>query len=213
MEGEYFVGVRGRGLSVKVISKLVSGILFVLVFNPISMAAQSTGQANSGQVSGGVFTIGQAEGATTVTAAHGPNPCPVSLRAQHQADGSLVKIRGDHPAGVGQGLHLTLVNPPSRQIATATMTIRGWSNKARITQTGAGNGSGGGAFDTIKTVTVQFSAAAPGTVAGDVRVPGMTAVERIDLDSVVYTDGTVESFAAEQACHVTPDPFMLVAGR
>ena len=192
----------------KLTSKLVFGVLFAAVFGSMTVAGEGMGQASLGQASGAPAPLKPAGGATTVTAAPGPMMCPISLRAQHLADGSMVQVRNSHPTGVGQWLHLTLVNPRSRQIVKATMTIHGLSNKARITQTAMGDTS-----DVVRTMTVPFAAASTGTVAGDVRVAGVTAVQRIDLDTVVYADGATESFAAQPACRVAPDPFMLVAGR
>jgi hypothetical protein len=168
-------------------------VLFSLFFGSIGLAAQGAGPLQT----------------TVLTLSPPALGCPVSLRAQHLADGSMVRVGNSHPAGVGQWLHLTLADHGSSQIVKATVAIYGLSNKARITQTAAGSDFS----DVVRTTTVQFSAASPGSVAGDVRVPGMTAIQRIDLDSVAYADGTVQSFAAEQACHVTPDPLMLVAGR
>jgi hypothetical protein len=196
----------------KFMSKLVVGVSFALVFSSISLAAQIVGQS-TGQIRGGIFTVGHDGATTTVTAAPTPAGCPVSLRAQHMADGELVQVRSSHPAGIGQWLHLTLANHRDSEIVKATVTIHGLSNKARITQSGVSYGLSDDSSDVVRTLTVQFSAASPGSVAGDVRVPGMTAVQRIDLDSVAYADGMVQSFAGRQVCHVTPDGFMLVAGR
>lgn len=139
--------------------------------------------------------------------------CPVSLRAQHLADGTMVQVGHGHPAGMGQWLHLTLANRGSSEIVSATVTIHGMSGKARITQATLGSGGNNGPADAEHTVTVQFSAASPGLATGNAWAPGMTAVQRIDLDSVVYADGTVSNFAGQQACRVTPDPLMLIAGR
>lgn len=136
------------------------------------------------------------------------NTCPVSLRAQHLSDGNLFKVGDGHPKGVGQWLHLTLVNPPSREIARATITVHGFSNKARVTQTSPHKANGA---DAVQTLTVRFSAGPDKTASGDVWVPGMTAVVRIDLDAVTYTDGLVRRFTASESCRVTPDPFMLIA--
>lgn len=135
--------------------------------------------------------------------------CPVSLRAQHLADGAMVRVRGGHPAGVGQWLHLMLADRGSSQIVSATVTIHGMSGKTGITLAA----TGGNSSDAEHTMTVELSAAEPGWVAANAWVSGMTAVQRIDLDSVVYSDGTVSSFAGRQACRVTPDPLMLIAGR
>jgi hypothetical protein len=88
------------------------------------------------------------------------------------------------------------------------VTVHGFSNKARVTQAGSGDGA-----DTMKTLTVTFKALEDKSSAGELWAPGMTAVTRIDLGSVTYADGTVRTFTAQQACRVVPDSFMLVAGR
>jgi hypothetical protein len=133
--------------------------------------------------------------------------CPVSLHAQHKADGAMMQAGIAHAVGIGQLLHLVLEDS-SGAIAKATVTIHGYSNKARIAKT-----SGNGVYDVESTVTVDFSSVSPHAAAGDAWAAGMTAVTRLDLNSVSYADGTTQAFTAQQACHVAPDPFMLVAAR
>lgn len=186
--------------------KLGLAVSFCLFFSSIALAAQNAAPRPK------VFRLTPSNAAPlgiTLLPSSAVAGCPVSLRAQHLADGSLVRAGSRHPAGVGQWLHLTLDDRGSSEIAKATVTIHGMSDKGRTTQTAINDGSS----DALRTMTVQFSTHAPGPVASDVWVPGMTAVQRIDLDSVVYADGMVSSFAGQQACRVTPDPFMLIAGR
>lgn len=133
--------------------------------------------------------------------------CPVSLHAQHQADGGMTRVGSPGYHMVGQSLYLELQDPKSSPIVKATMTIHGYSDKARITQA-AKNGA-----DAELKMTVNFRTLPSGAASGNVRVPGMTAVTRIDLEAVSYADGEVQVLTEKRACQVTPDPFMLVAGR
>jgi hypothetical protein len=154
---------------------------------------------------------------TTGTKSNGPagqpasvSSCPVSMRAQHLSDGSLVKTRDGHPSGIGQWLHLSLVSRDSTQIARATLRVRGFSAKARVTQTGPG---GDQAFDAMRTLTVALTAAADRSASADFRVPGMTAVGRIDLESLEYSDGSTWKAGGASSCRVVPDPEMLITSR
>jgi hypothetical protein len=136
--------------------------------------------------------------------------CPVSLRARHKADGTMVQTGAQtheaHPKGLGQWLHLTLANPQGKKVITAWITVQGFSNRARVTQT-SGNGS-----DASQTLSVRFTAVDQAAET-DVWVPDMTAVQTIDLNSVTFGDGSVWSFAGNAGCRITPDPLMLIAGR
>lgn len=174
-----------------------------LAFGSISLAAQQRSFGVAGAASTDVAAAPAAQ----------PSGCPVSMRAQHLADGGMVKTRTGRFAGVGQRLHLALAETRSGPIEAATITIHGYSNKARITQA-LSNRDGS---DAARTMAIQLSAepsgAAAGAAAGDLWVPGMTAVQTIDLNSVTYANGSVRVFTAQQACRVEPDPLMLIAGR
>jgi hypothetical protein len=174
------------------------------VFSPIALAAQS-----SGTMVTGLQSAGDSSPQSTVLTVQPPAAlCPVSLRAQHKADGSMVRVDNTHPRGIGQWLHLIFEDTRSGSITQARVTIRGFSNKARITQTAGGDGA-----DAVKRMTVRFKSESPQLASGDVWVPGMTAVTRVDLESVSYANGQVQVFTAKQACQVVPDPFMLVADK
>ena len=170
--------------------KLSATVGFAILIGPIALAAQNGAQP------------------TVLTFSPPVAGCPVSLRAQHKADGGMVQVSNGHPRGTGQWLHLVLGDTGSNSIVKATVTVHGYSNKARITQAGTEDGA-----DAARTATVTLSALQDHTVAGDVWAPGMTAVTQIDLDAVTYADGSMASFTGRQACRVAPDPFMLVAVR
>ncbi len=69
----------------------------------------------------------------------------------------------------------------------------------------------GASTDANRTLTVPFSKGANGIATANVWVAGFTAVEAIDLKSVVYTDGSTWSLTDGASCRIVPDPFMLVA--
>ena len=138
-----------------------------------------------------------------------PMGCPVSLRAQHGATGGMVQADKSRPKGLAQLLHLTLIDPDSRQIVSARVRVHGVSGKGRVTQALSNPDSGDP--DSVRNLVVQFSSAPGKTATGDLWVPDMTAVLRIDLNSLTYSDGSSRSFTAQETCHVAPDLKMLIA--
>lgn len=141
----------------------------------------------------------------------GLSSCPVSMRAQHLSDGSLMKTgKTAHPAGLGQRLHLTLKNPDAKQIAGASVTIRGMTPRGRVMQTLS---TAGDSSDATRQMSVSFSTESDGSATADLWVSGITAVQSVELDSVAYSDGSTWKVAAGDACRITPDPLMLISGR
>jgi hypothetical protein len=132
------------------------------------------------------------------------------MRAQHAADGDLLAVNSSHPKGIGQSLHLTVTSPDSRQIASATVTVRGLSPKGRVTQALASQDE---PSDAEKTMDIRFAAEPGKNAAADVWVPGMSAIKAIDMQSVTFTDGSTWKLPAERACRTFPDPVMLISGR
>ena len=152
-------------------------------------------------------------GAHTTVAVPPPtvNNCPVFMRAQHLSDGSLVKTgKPAHPSGIGQRLHLTFKNPDSKQIASARLTVRGVTPKGRVMQAMPAQG---GSSDATQSLSVTFSPGPDQSATADLWVPGMTAVESIALESMMYSDGTTWKAADGMACRVRPDPLMLISVR
>jgi len=136
--------------------------------------------------------------------------CPVALRAQHLADGTMVKTRDAHPPGVGQWLHLTFTIPGEKQIEQVTITVHGPSDRAHVTQALAASNA---SADTDRTLTLSWGPQPGREVSKDVWVPGITAVESIDLDGVSFSDGSGWRASGSQACRVAPDPLMLITSR
>jgi hypothetical protein len=150
------------------------------------------GMEGMGASSSGLAKIGQAP----------INACPVSMRIQHRSDGNLVRTQSAHPKGAGQRLHITLAGLDSKQIVKATLTVYGLSAKGQDTSS-----------EMTQTATVPFAASANGGFSADFWVPGMTAVQLIDLKSIQYSDGSTWKLADGQTCQARPDLFMLVSSR
>jgi len=135
--------------------------------------------------------------------------CPAAMNASHLSDGSVLRTSNgtgrNHPAGIGQWLHITLHIPRG---AFATLEVHGYSNKARMTQTGWG-----GSSDAVRRVTSYMAAGSNGQSTADIWAPELTAVTSIDLVSLSYDDGTSWKAQDGRACSVTPDPLMLISGR
>jgi hypothetical protein len=117
-----------------------------------------------------------------------------------------MKVDKNRPKGVAQLLHLTLINPDSRQIAAAKVRAHGLSGKVQVTQTQPDQV----APDVTRAFHLKFSSAEGNQVSSDLWVPGMTAVLSIDLDSVTFTDGSTRIFSPRDNCHIAPDPLMLI---
>jgi hypothetical protein len=173
-------------------------VSLALLFGSVTLSAQS---ATQNQTQTSVDRLPIASGG-----------CPVSLRALHGADGSMLKVDKNRPAGIAQLLHLIVTNPDSRQIVAARVRVRGLSGKGRMTQT-SGQDATRGAADATRSLEVRFSAGSDKEVSSDVWLPGMTAVLEVELNSVTFADGTTRRFAGVEACRIAPDPLMLIAGR
>jgi hypothetical protein len=190
-------------------------VLFGMALGAAMLGAQSAGRSYgvAGMESAAPGqSAGQQPSANTLTMTmvRIDSGCPVSMRAQHLAGGEMVKTGKANPQGTGQWLHLTLMASGSRRIAKATLTIRGSSGNGRVMKAA---GSGDGSPDARTTVTAQFAAGPEGHDVADLWAPGLTAVESIEVDSVEYADGSRWKLDDQQACRVTPDPLMRVAGR
>jgi hypothetical protein len=115
----------------------------------------------------------------------------------------------DRTEGIAQMLRLILTNPDLRRMVSARVRVHGLSGKGHVTQTLAGPDRP----DATSIVDVQLTQGAGKEVYGDLRVPNMTAVLTIDLNSVTYADGSTSNFSGREACHIAPDPLMPIAGR
>lgn len=132
--------------------------------------------------------------------------CPVGLYAGHSD--SLTQLRAEdvRPGVISQSLNLRMSNSTPHDIVSAQIAVHGLSPRSRITP--ASMGAGG---DLTKHMQVDLSVDAGRQAARDVRVYGFTSVQRIDLDSLTYADGTTWTASDGHHCSVGPSGLMLVA--
>lgn len=191
-----------------------SKLLLLVFLGASSFAAQSQAQiptARNQQPSG----VATADGIQTQNSI---DPriygCPVSFRAQHSADGSMIAVRQTRPdanvhqKGPGQFLHLIVTNPRSGQVTGATVVLRGFSGKGRMAQTDQQD-----SYDLVRTQHVEFSSVPAKEVSTDLYVPGMTSVQLVQITSLTYADGSTWKLDAPGSCRATPEMFMHIAKR
>jgi hypothetical protein len=138
------------------------------------------------------------------------NSCPVSIRAQHLAGSEMMQARDRRPGELGQRLSLTLAGHDFRQIASVTVTVHGMSGKGRMTEALSTQNS---SPDAVYTLAVPLDGQSGKALFARIWVPGMTAVQTIDLKSVTYADGGTLSLSGIASCRIAPDPIMLIAGQ
>jgi hypothetical protein len=190
-------------------------VLLIISLSAFTVAAQApqqkapatsygvAGMEGMGQQKSHIITVLHAERAYL-------DGCPVSLHAGHLADGSMVQTSDAHPRGLGQWLSLSLISLEQKQIASATLVVHGMTPKPRMSQAlTADNGMG----DAVRTFHLSFAAGPQKSAVANLWVPGMSAVERIELRSLEYSDGSTWKVAENASCQVAPDPFMLVTKR
>jgi hypothetical protein len=181
--------------------KPASVVLFALLFSLIPVAAQTAGQPQTQNF--------------IVKLPPVPSNCPVSMRAQQTWAGDLLSVRNGQPKGPAQGLHLILINRDSRQITGATVTVRGLTAKGRITRalTDPAPPDQDDDSQAARTLAVIFTPGPNREVSAELRVPDLTAVFAIDLDSVTFADGSTWKLSPGKTCRAVPDPLMLIVGR
>ncbi len=122
--------------------------------------------------------------------------CPITMRAQHLADGETIKTGKAKPQGIGQWLHLTFMAPDSRRIVKATLAVYGSSPKGRVARTATVRSD---SSDASRALTAEFTAGADRNDVADLWVPGMTAVQSIEVLSVARGDGSTLKLSGDLA--------------
>lgn len=178
--------------------KIATLVAFVLLFSGSAVLTAQDAAQHQGK--GAVYVLPEVS-----------SGCPVSMRAQQRWGGDLVAADKDsdaRPKGIAQRLELIVTNPDSRRITRARVTVHGLAPKSRVTQLASRERS-----DAAKTFDVDFTAGTGKDATARLRVPGMTTVLSIDLDSVGYADGSTWRLADGQGCRTLPDPMMQISGR
>ena len=195
--------------------KLTYAVLLGVSLSALTVTAQTSSQQQAPAPSfgaAGMEGLGQQTNHIIVlhAARQSFDGCPVSLHAGHLADGSMVQTNNAHPRGLGQWLSLSLTSFEQKQIASATLVVHGIKPKPRMSEALAADN---GKADTVATFHVSFAAGQQKSAVTDLWVPGMSAVERIELQAVGYSDGSTWKVAENASCQVAPDPLMLISGR
>jgi len=180
--------------------RLAASVSFAFLLGSIPVSAQ-TNSSGSAQVEG------LSEPAIATTSQKMSGGCPVSLRAQHGADGTMRTVDKNRPEGIAQLLHLILTSKNSRRVVEAHLKVRGASGKGGMSRTDtAQNG-----MDATRNVTVKLRPSGENEVSGDAWVPGMSAVLEVELEFVQFDDGGMQWYSASQGCRFAPEHFMLIA--
>lgn len=141
--------------------------------------------------------------------------CPVNLSARHADDGATVMV-SPQSARHGQGYHLAFQPNRSRGIVQVKLTLHGMAGYSIVPASCGGpnkpedrTGTGQDATDTF---TVAPSADAKHFFHSTVFTEKLTGVQWVELNEIVFTDGTTWHESASASCRVAPNGFMLVAG-
>lgn len=200
MNREYAVGVQrapasatlhAKGLDMK----LAATVSFAFLLGSVSLTAQTPSQPKSP--------------ATDLSVQKSNATCPVKLRAQHGADGTMRQVDKTRPEGVAQRLHLIVASSVSKRIVEARLRVHGVSPKGRVSHADTTHIT----TDIARNLTVRFTQSGDNEAIGDAWVPGMSAVLEVELHSVKLADGKILRFGAADGCRFTPEHLMLVADR
>ncbi len=185
---------------------------FAFLFAVTWSAAQNRATASSGRT--------DAQAATNFVLDLPAPTCPVSMHALQGSGTGLVPVRGEQRvSGSSQRIHLVLNSSKSAKIVGAKVKVFGLSGKNRIEKASVNPNTTldltnqKSTFDVTRTLDVTFTPESETSVATDLVLPGFTSVLSIQLESLSYKDGSTWAVAGQRACHVAPDPMMLVADR
>ncbi len=192
------------------VMRLAAFVSFAFLLGPISAFAQSPTQPQSANTVISAQTVGPPQSSNSVVLQKLQKPgasCPVALRAQHGADGTVRKVDRNRPEGIAQLLHLILSSKNSRQIVEAHLRVRGASGKGQLHRTDAAPSG----IDATRNVTVKLRQSAENEASGDVWVPEMSAVLEVEVNSVKFADGGMQRFGTADGCRFTPEHLMLIS--
>ena len=153
----------------------------------------------------------QGKGATeTVCKTTAVRACPLDMHVRQRASGTLLSTdaQGRRLETFAARLKLELkdLRPDrsSQRMATAKVTVRGWTPKERIVPLDSGNDRNG---NLVKTMTVPLTGGGLPDASADLMLPGFTTARMVRLESVTFDDGSVWSF---RSCQAAPDLYMPV---
>lgn len=175
-----------------------SAVSFVLLLGSTVLAAQATVPLKETPTQ-----------ATVIQVTPQPGSCPISIRAQQMPGPDRVEVNGVPLTGMAQKLHIIVGARNSNRVVAVNLTVRGFANKGRVLQTMSTQDNS----DAARTLDVRFHDGPGREVSSDLRVPGLSGVTVIDLNSVTYSDGSTWGLAAGGSCRTWIDGLMLVSNR
>jgi len=151
----------------------------------------------------------------SLTAMPASTGCPVSMRAEHRADGSLMTVDKGRDgekrdsAGATQRIRLTLgKGSDSERVVAVRITVHGTSNKPRtvVAEPRVTGPRLNGSPDARKTLDLTFNDRDKDEASADLLLRGFTSVTSITLDSLTFSDGSMWVPDLGKACRIVPDP-------
>jgi hypothetical protein len=141
----------------------------------------------------------------TIPSANASNGCPVDFSASRQADFQTMLASDRSQPGPAQGLHLMLSHLNTPAIQSIEVTVYGISPRLRTLPVDVPSS------DTIsKTFELQRQTGSNSLTEGDVWMHNVGSLNRVDLISITYTDGTTWHATNNLKCRVVPSNFVLV---
>jgi hypothetical protein len=130
--------------------------------------------------------------------------CPIGFSASRRAAGQIMSAADARQAGPGQGLHLTLNHLDAPHIDSIEITVYGVSSKASVIPAGPPP------EDVSKTFELRRDAGAITLSDADVWMRDVGTLNRVDLISIHYADGTTWHTAENMKCRIVPSSFVLI---
>ncbi|MGH9600401.1 MAG: hypothetical protein ACRD27_11100 [Terracidiphilus sp.] len=196
----------------------LAAVLFALLFGSLTLAAQT---ANRG------FGVAGMEGLAGPNVVYQPSRvssgCPVSMRLQQTPGGRTETVQdGKRVEQPSTRLDLTVTAHPAARVRSAAITVHGFDGRQHIVPVGAQAvkpetvwpGASKPASDDsafTRKLDVNFRPAGGRGATAEVWVNGIGAVNWIDVDSIVYADGSTWKPAPGESCRIEPDPFELIS--
>jgi hypothetical protein len=135
--------------------------------------------------------------------------CPVGFNAQLSTGPGMVIVDSGTRSPVSQQMLLTFRNPAAHGITSMRVTVHGLTAKGQTLPVVTDSANAPGTIDT--PATLHLSVAPNSGNSTQLRVRGITSVRSIDLDEVIYADGSSWHTTANRGCRIEPNRVMLIA--
>lgn len=138
-----------------------------------------------------------------------PDACPVGFNAQLSTGPGMVIVDSGTRSPVSQQMLLSFRNPATHDITSMRVTVHGLTAKGQTLPVVTDSANAPGTIDT--PATIHLSVAPNSGNSTQLRVRGITSVRSIDLDEVIYADGSSWHTTANHGCRIEPNRVMLIA--